>query len=83
MEENGHKLSTEHRLTSLSKDVEYLQTDMNFVKSQVSNHIPTTLRGLEDKIESFINANRRQMIAILIGLIMLLVGVVVDLAIRL
>ena len=73
---NGNgKVKLEHRVTTLEVDNMYVKNDMEYVKLQVSNHIPTQINDIDKKLDKFISTNRKQFISILVSIILMLLGI--------
>ena len=81
MEEGNGKL-IEHRLTKLEECSKNMQEDLEYIKRQVDNHIPSKLEELDNKLDESILKGKVQFISILIALVLLLAGTIINLVVQ-
>ena len=81
-EPNGNGKLIEHRLTKLEECNKYIQEDIACIKRQVDNHLPTAIQELDKKMDVFILKNRTQFVTTLLGVLMLLIGVIIDITLK-
>ena len=65
MENNGNGKINEHRLTKL-------ETQMEFIAKQVSNHLPHQIANVETKLDGV----NKKMWAFIVSVLMMLIGLV-------
>jgi hypothetical protein len=82
-EPNGNgKIKLENRLTRLEECNKYMQEDVTYIKRQVDNHLPTSIHELDKKMDSFILKAKTQFVTTLLGVLMLLIGVIIDITLK-
>ena len=79
---NNRKVKLEHRLTDIESDIGYIKDDLQSIKKQVYNHIPSTLEQLNNKLGSFIVKSGTRFTVMLLSIVGLLVGVIIDILIK-
>ena len=74
------KNSTQDKdISSIQTDLRWMKTDINSIKRQVFNHIPTAIRGLKQEFYDYKLSNSKWSISILVTLIFVLVALVANL----
>jgi hypothetical protein len=81
-EQNNHNRDQDVKIAEIQKDVSWIKKELGQIKNQVSNHLPTEIKELNDKFNSFQISQSRWIIGILVTLGINLILVVVGLIIQ-
>jgi hypothetical protein len=81
-EQNNYNRDQDVKIAEIQKDVSWIKKELGQIKSQVSNHLPTEIKELNDKFNSFQISQSRWIIGILVTLGINLILVVVGLIIQ-
>lgn len=66
-------------IVEIKKDLHWLDEKINKIELQVTNHLPTKIDCLEEKIDNYRVNNQRWLTGILVSLIFLLIGTLLNL----
>lgn len=66
-------------IVEIKKDLHWLDEKINKIELQVTNHLPTKIDCLEEKIDNYRNNNQRWLTGILVTLVFLLIGTLLNL----
>jgi hypothetical protein len=81
-EQNNHNRDQDIEIAKIQKDIGWIKKELGQIKNQVSNHLPTEIKDLDDKFNSFQISQSRWIIGILvtlgINLILVIVGLIIQ-----
>ena len=69
-------------IAELKKDIKYLSDVLIRIDKQVSNELPHAIEKIDNDLQKHALQNTKWQIGILIGVIMMFMGVIVNLAIK-
>ena len=69
-------------IAELKKDIKYLSDVLVRIDKQVSNELPHAIEKIDNDLQKHALQNTKWQIGILIGVIMMFMGVIVNLAIK-
>lgn len=83
-EKNNNHRNTQQdiAIAEIQKDVSYLKTEVNEIKEQVFNHLPSKIDNLNQEWQRYKLSNAKWLISILISILFLLVGTILNFFIK-
>ena len=79
---NGNKIKIYERLATLEQCFRGQTDEINDIKLQVNNHIPSQINNLKDKIDNGFAGINTKIWAVFISIFFILVGLVINFYIR-
>lgn len=77
--QQDNRIKIYERITCLEENFKYIKAELDYIKRQVDNHIPSQIMALDDKMDKIIRGKQKQFISILISVILLLFGALLSL----